>query len=596
MDKFQTNVAGNIDSGTEVLANNLTFMQNGTEKLFTDFFGNTFITGILNTNDANTMFPLTANTNGTFSVGVGIAYLFDPITELYKRIEINVQNTTNYNINNPNQETDDGTGSMIKTPKSTGCLNIPIESSNVTYWIDLQYLQICNNGNTGDELGLRNYSIAKKINPTENNQKRFYQWEDGYKIVLQTTKSNVQGICLGTVIKANGEINFSYSDRIGNLVINPNVFLEYLENGNGIIISQDTNTGKFSISVDNSVSFSINDGPISGYYLVVGGQVIQLNVSSSTPLILHPANAARYSVSSNDVEPINIQLAAQELEGTTTNINGIYTLCINNTDKDNDNIKLVKPKFELMRDVVVSKTQPSGGNATIWLDVNTQPYIAKYKKGAQYVPYYGVPVAYVLVQNTALVEDGVALFDYNKDYSKWDDLGKLSFVLYKIDDNKYPDKYLIINGATLNVIDYYDFYKATKHTFDGVNTTFELPDAMGKVLWGGLTITTLEAGLPNIAGRSVYALSSWNAQQVAIQFTGAYTPDNIGPGENCWNWNAALGNTGSYNLYFNASDGECGTEKLEDDSTINYQNNVYGKSNTVQPPSLQVPFLVKVLL
>lgn len=585
MDKFITNAAGNIDSGTEVLANNLTFMQQGTEKLFSKFFGNTFTEGIVNTNNAESMFPLTANADGSFNIGQGIAYKYDVTSEMVKRIEIPFAEIgIEYSATNATQTTDDGTGNTVLTPKSSGCKNITIPLANTTYWVDLQYLQVCDNGNTGDGLGLKNYSIAKNISPNDTTQiKRFFQWVDGYKVVLQTTKNAVAGICLGTVIKdSSNAITFSYVDRAANLLINSNAFLEYLTSGSGIYITTDPTTNKSTISVDNSVPFSINGGPITGQYLAWGGQTIQLIASVTEPLILHPANAPRYSVNGSMVEPINIQLAVQELEGTSTNINGIYTLCINATDKSNNNAPLQNPIFEVMRDVEVSKTEPTAPKGTIWLDTSSQPHIAKWYNGSAFVEYKGVPVAYVRITNTALaVANGVSMFDYNKDYSQWNELGKIEPITYRVDDGIYPDKDLILDGSTVNIIDYYDFYKATKHdTSNTTITTFDLEDALGKTLWGGLTVTYLEAGIPNIKG---YFESS----------SGGFSTPADGPFTvSGWNYSATGSGQGYPRVNFDASKGE-----IHDVSgTPTYRNDVIGKSDTVQPPALQVPILVRALL
>lgn len=582
MDKFQTNAAGNIDSGTEVLANNLTFMQNGTEKLFTDFFGNTFITGIVNTNDENSMFPLTVNDDGTFNVGIGTAYVFDPTTELYKKIEINLSNMTEYNINNPTQTTDDGTGVNVVTPKSTGCKNIPITNTAVTYWIDLQYLQVCDNGNAGDGLGLKNYSIAKKINPSDNDKKRFYQWTDGYKIVLQSGgKQNVTGICLGTVTKdSNDNITFSYEDKTSSLLINSKMFLEYLTSGRGMIIETNQVTNKTTISVNiddiTSLPFSINDGP-SINFLTVVGNVIDLNVPiSGKSLILHPAYLERYSVNNaTNIEGINTQIAIQEIEGVGTTVNGIYTLCINSTDKSNNNSMLSKPKFEILEYIYVSDTQPTSKAYRIWLDTSSQPYRTYWYNGSNWVDYYGVPVAYIKFTNTIL--DGVLTFDYNKDYTKWNELSSLIPYTSDIDSgNLLPKGYLNTVGSLVNKLDYYDLYMkytqydTTTSPFTSTDTQFYLPDTRERVLWGNPTIGYISAGLPNIKGTLV------GGDYNNSTSSGAFTRSNYGTGN---------GGEGSDNLYtFNANNGSVQDGIYRDDVT------------TVQPPALGLPILVKAML
>lgn len=583
MDKFQTNVAGNIDSGTEVLSNNLTFMQNGTEKLFTDFFGNTFTTGIVNTEDANSMFPLTANTDGTFSIGVGTAYIFEPTTELYKRIEINLNNMAEYNSANPTQETHDGYSaeSTVITPKSTGCLNIPIENANVTYWIDLQYLQVCDNGNAGDGLGLKNYSIAKKINPSDNDKKRFYQWTDGYKVVLQTGgKQNVEGICLGTVTKDSSDnVTFSYEDKTSSLLINSKMFLEYLTSGRGMIIETNQVTNKTTISVNiddiTSLPFSINDGPNINFLTVVGN-VIDLNVPiSGKSLILHPAYLERYSVNnSTNIEGINTQIAIQEIEGVGTTVNGIYTLCINSTDKSNNNSILSKPKFEILEYIYVSDTQPTSKAYRIWLDTSSQPYRTYWYNGSNWVDYYGVPVAYMKFTNTIL--DGVLTFDYNKDYTKWNELSSLIPYTSDIDSgNLLPKGYLNTVGSLVNKLDYYDLYMkytqydTTTSPFTSTDTQFYLPDTRERVLWGNPTIGYISAGLPNIKG-------AVGMRTLFYDISGSLYKD-------------------SSTTYNESSGGDQNGAILRFDASRS--SSIYSDSiTTVQPPALGLPILVKAML
>ena len=111
----------------------------------------------------------------------------------------------------------------------------------------------------------------------------------------------------------------------------------------------------------------------------------------------------------------------------------------------------------------------------------------------------------------------------------------------------------------------------------------------GYALWttttantGGNTIT---AGLPNIAGR-FNVTTSYDNYNSDLGLLGAF---------------AKLGDAGfktsSYGgacavAYesFNASAGECGTQKMTPDNAegVTYANNVYGKSETVQPPAIRV--------
>lgn len=98
----------------------------------------------------------------------------------------------------------------------------------------------------------------------------------------------------------------------------------------------------------------------------------------------------------------------------------------------------------------------------------------------------------------------------------------------------------------------------------------------------------VNAGIPNIAGivATEYMSINWGAFQPRI---------SVG----------SIGNSGEATqsfANFNASDGECGTQKLTatnnprssgNEPSVTYQNNVYGKSNTVQPKSIRLRYIIK---
>lgn len=437
MNKFQTNAAGNIDSGTEVLANNLTYMQNGTERLFSDLFKDVFTTGILNTNDENTMFPLTANNDGTFNIGQGIGYIFDTNDNIYRKIAITT--LAAYNSANPIQTTPDGSGTNVLTPKSSGCQNIPIANVG-TYWIDLQYLQICENGNTGDGLGLINYSIAKKISSSPD-IKRFYQWADGYNVILQNTLDSIKGICLGTVTKTvDGTIVVNSSiNRTPNLMLSSSVLLNYLQNAGGLIVT-DNNT--LAINVDNETTELVNNYlqitsnalyPFSKFNINNCGVENFLNYTTTTiglnslvtdenPLILVPAYNNKYSVSNNTgMQSIDVQdIITQEYSAA----NGQYTVCINNTAKTDSNgfaqnnpTNLDVPIFEIMKKVYIGSIVPtSPAKGDIWLDLSTEPYFSKWYDGNNWYIYHGIPLAELTI-NSTLIEQ-LSYFPYSQLYKQ----------------------------------------------------------------------------------------------------------------------------------------------------------------------------------
>ena len=119
--------------------------------------------------------------------------------------------------------------------------------------------------------------------------------------------------------------------------------------------------------------------------------------------------------------------------------------------------------------------------------------------------------------------------------------------------------------------------------------------ASGRTLWSGdgtNTGTELEAGVPNISAMYV----AQGAKEFSVNgkpyFYGAFKPiKQNGYNGNSTGWNNMAGVSA-----FNASDGECGTQKIGSvDDTINYENKVYGKSDTVQPPAIVVNMWRRVL-
>lgn len=147
-----------------------------------------------------------------------------------------------------------------------------------------------------------------------------------------------------------------------------------------------------------------------------------------------------------------------------------------------------------------------------------------------------------------------------------------------------PDKYLLCNGQEIAVANYPELYAvigslpACQSDTDGM---FKVPDLQGRFLQGanGNLGTMKEAGLPNITGK-------FGAGGRNVTFDGAISnPVNE---EVCQNGGGNYFSFGTST--FNASNGECkidGTYKSESDYKV------YGKSNTVQPPSISVNYIIR---
>lgn len=442
MEKFATNKNGNIDSGTEVLANNMVFLQQAKANAISNLYNDLFTEGILNINMGSTSVVVNAFelkqglVAGTFSVGLGIAYKKDVNTGLIERIAILEE--SDY-VNEPfgdstypdgrgiNQKTFDGVDAYIDTPKSSGCLNIPIPSVETIYYVDLRYVNVCDNGNDGTGLNLTNYSLAKNESVGSTNQrKRFYKWIDGYNIVLITNLAQQQGVILGTVQKdINNNITFTDTSRANDLLINSNIFMNYFIEGSGITVAEVDNKKMLSINVDDKTTeiennkvrvtkdalypynkFTVNSGnkDINNEPDVLltdsVGLTINFGVGTQTPLIVSPAYNDRYAILADDIIT-NISSVRDYININYGESEGTYTVCVNNTNKDNgedlDNVQL-----ELMKKVYISKNAPSTTKGDIWLDISVEPFRAKWFNGGSWIEYHGVPLGEVIVDSSTI--------------------------------------------------------------------------------------------------------------------------------------------------------------------------------------------------
>ena len=90
--------------------------------------------------------------------------------------------------------------------------------------------------------------------------------------------------------------------------------------------------------------------------------------------------------------------------------------------------------------------------------------------------------------------------------------------------------------------------------------------------------------MPNIVG-NLNVVTSYNNYSQDLGLKGAFTKGaDVG-------FKVATYENQMVSHYplFNASNGECGTQELtEPNKSITYDNKVYGKSETVQPPAIKV--------
>ncbi len=125
-----------------------------------------------------------------------------------------------------------------------------------------------------------------------------------------------------------------------------------------------------------------------------------------------------------------------------------------------------------------------------------------------------------------------------------------------------PENCIWLEGAKVSRTTYeklFEVYGTSYGEGDG-ETTFQLPNVIGRTLWGANNTGYIEAGLPNITGWLGF-YSGLNPNQAS----GALRSSSHGG-------NAGSGAPTSGDMSFNAS----------------WSNSIYGRSNTVQPPAIKV--------
>lgn len=151
------------------------------------------------------------------------------------------------------------------------------------------------------------------------------------------------------------------------------------------------------------------------------------------------------------------------------------------------------------------------------------------------------------------------------------------------------DGYIKANGATVKASEYPRLLAwvqesnmtvtaeqytqdCSKYVYDRMADTLTLPNATGRVIMGGETVKSVEAGLPNITGSTEGAFLFGNAGSSSIEAKGAITGKIV---------DRTTGYTigsASRNLFgFDASK----------------SNHIYGHSDTVQPPAFAMIAQIK---
>lgn len=136
-----------------------------------------------------------------------------------------------------------------------------------------------------------------------------------------------------------------------------------------------------------------------------------------------------------------------------------------------------------------------------------------------------------------------------------------------------PEGWLVCNGAAVGTSDYPFLYNAIGNTFSPEDVsaspgTFNLPNLMGKVLWGSSSQvgTEMKAGLPNITGSATFLQTDGQDQSGYPDF-------------GCFSW-------GTYNHNWKTIAINEAPSKRDLLFDASRSNNIYGASDTVQPPAL----------
>ena len=135
-----------------------------------------------------------------------------------------------------------------------------------------------------------------------------------------------------------------------------------------------------------------------------------------------------------------------------------------------------------------------------------------------------------------------------------------------------PQGWLLCDGSAVSRTDYAALYAAIGTTYGSGNgsTTFNLPNLTDRFIQGNATAGTVKsAGLPNITGS--YIIELYNPSNVS---QGAY---NVTPAPDKLRTNQVGSNMGWGTVNFDAS----------------RSNAIYGASNTVQPPSVTMRYIIK---
>lgn len=138
--------------------------------------------------------------------------------------------------------------------------------------------------------------------------------------------------------------------------------------------------------------------------------------------------------------------------------------------------------------------------------------------------------------------------------------------------SEYPRLLAWVQGAGMTVTAEQYAQDCSKYVYDAAHDKLTLPNAVGRVLQGGESVKSVEAGLPNITGQTIMGFILGNVTGVIPTATGAITVETAD-------------STTDYGI------GRAARSLVGIDASKS--NQIYGRSDTVQPPALAMIAQIK---
>lgn len=146
-----------------------------------------------------------------------------------------------------------------------------------------------------------------------------------------------------------------------------------------------------------------------------------------------------------------------------------------------------------------------------------------------------------------------------------------------------PVGWLLCDGKNYNTAEYPNLFQVIGYTYGGSGSIFKVPDFRNRTFWGGDASnvgTIKEAGLPNIIGTHTVVGAKYLSAEGCFRINNATTNT----------WTDSHDREGKDRIIkFDAAKGE---HHYVNGQNI-YRNDVYGKNDTVQPPAIQMMFIIK---